>query len=162
MPPRRRIGSQHAMRTSERGTRIVYLVSCVSHKRKEPSHARDLYVSDWFRKARGYAEASGCPWFILSAKHGLVAPDQMVAPYERTLNNMPVAERKQWARRVLLQMDNAVPALAQVVFLGGQRYREFLTAELRSRKVAVAVPMIGLRIGEQLRWLIRHTAQAAG
>ena len=161
MQPQERV-RQHAVEATEGGGRTVYLVSCVSQKRDEPSPARDLYVSDWFRKARGYAEASGCPWFVLSAEHGLVAPDQVVAPYERTLNTMPVADRRQWASRVLAQLDEAVPGLAQVVFLAGERYREFLAGQLRSRKVTVSVPMEGLRIGQQLRWLSRHTAQPTG
>jgi len=43
-----------------------------------------LYISDWFLKARRYAEASGCDWLILSAQYGLVAPDRVIAPYNRT------------------------------------------------------------------------------
>ena len=80
----------------------VYLVSCVSQKRDQACEARDLYVSDLFRKARRFAEASGCPWFILSAEYGLVAPGQVIAPYERTLNTMGVANRRAWAERVPL------------------------------------------------------------
>ncbi len=55
--------------------------------------AKDLYVSDLFRKARRYVEAKNCPWFILSAEYGLVSPEQVIAPYEKTLNHMGVAER---------------------------------------------------------------------
>lgn len=140
----------------------VYLVSCVSQKREQECAARDLYVSDLFRKARRYAEASGCSWFILSAEYGLVAPDQVVAPYERTLNTMGVADRRAWAERVARQLAAAVPDLARVVFLAGERYREFLTRHLAGRGVAVSVPMEGLRIGEQLSWLGQHAPQPAG
>jgi hypothetical protein len=52
-----------------------------------------LVQSDLFCKARRFAEASGCPWFILSAEHGLVAPGQVIAPYERTLNTMRATRR---------------------------------------------------------------------
>jgi hypothetical protein len=106
----------------------IYLVSCVSQKRQEACAARDLYVSDWFCKARRYAEASRCSWFILSAEYGLVSPDQVVAPYERTLNTMAVAERRAWAERVSRQLAETVPHVARVVFLAGERYREFLTS----------------------------------
>lgn len=135
----------------------VYLVSCVSQKRAWACEARDLYVSELFRKARRYVEASGCPWFILSAEHGLVAPGQVIAPYERTLNTMGVAERRAWAERVAAQLAEAVPDLSRVVFLAGERYREFLARDLAVREVAVSVPMQGLRIGEQLRWLGQHS-----
>jgi hypothetical protein len=140
----------------------VYLVSCVSQKRERACAARDLYVSEWFCKARRYAEASGCPWFILSAEYGLVPPDQVVAPYERTLNKMRVADRRAWAGWVARQLAQVVPDLSRVVFLAGKRYRELLTVHLVGRGVAVSVPMEGLRIGEQLSWLGRHSPQPAG
>jgi hypothetical protein len=140
-------------------SQTVYLVSCVSQKQKEACAAQYLYVSDLFLKARRYAEASGCPWFILSAEHGLVSPDQVIAPYERTLNTMRMAERRAWAERTAKQLAAAVPDLARVVFLAGERYRQFLAQHLASQGVAVSVPMEGLRIGEQLSWLGQHAPQ---
>lgn len=139
----------------------VYLVSCVSLKREEQCQACDLYVSDLFRKARRFVEASGCPWFILSAEYGLVTPDQVIAPYERTLNTMGVAARREWAKLVAAQLTDAVPNLSRVVFLAGERYREFLARHLEGRGVEVSVPMRGLRIGEQLSWLAQHSPDSA-
>ena len=138
----------------------IYLVSCVSQKRKQACAAQDLYVSDLFRKARRYAEESGCSWFILSAEYGLVAPRKVIAPYERTLNKMRVADRRAWGEKVAAQLIKAVPNLAEVVFLAGKRYREFLTPHLESRDVNVSVPMEGRRIGEQLSWLDRHSPKS--
>ena len=43
--------------------------------------------------------------------------------------------------------------LHAVVFLAGQRYREYLEGPLRGRGLAVCVPMEGLRQGQQLSWL---------
>lgn len=131
----------------------VVLVSCVSAKLSEASRAKDLYTSPWFLKARRYAEASGCPWFILSAEHGLLHPESTIAPYEKTLNTMPIAERRAWASRVLRQMDEFLPAVSTVVFLAGERYRELLLPNLSSKNVRYTIPMAGLRIGEQLGWL---------
>ena len=139
----------------------VYLVSCVSQKREQACAAHDLYVSDLFRKARRFAEASGCSWFILSAEHGLVAPGQVIAPYERTLNTMGAADRRAWGERVAAQLAEAVSDLSRVVFLAGERYREFLARHLASRGVEVSVPMEGLRIGELLSWLGQHSPQLA-
>jgi hypothetical protein len=65
------------------------LVSCVSQKRERACEAQDFYISEWFRKARHFAETSGCPWYILSAEHGLVRPEQLVAPYEKHLTRWP-------------------------------------------------------------------------
>jgi len=52
----------------------AYLVSCVGKKRASPTLAKDLYGSEWFLRVRGFVESKGSPWFILSAKYGLVEP----------------------------------------------------------------------------------------
>ncbi|MGH6945748.1 MAG: DUF6884 domain-containing protein, partial [Kiloniellales bacterium] len=119
----------------------------------------DLYASDWFSKARSYVESTSCPWFILSAEYGLVAPNQIINSYEMTLNRMPIRERRRWAERVVGQMSDRMPDAQTVIFLAGQRYREFLVNHLRRRGVAVETPMEGLRIGEQLRWLSRQVGR---
>lgn len=101
-------------------------------------------------KARSYVEATGWPWYILSAEYGLLDPDTVVRPYEKTLNTMPVAERKTWAERVLQSLGPKLEGIDRVVILAGQRYRDFLVPALRARDIQVDVPMEGLRIGEQL------------
>jgi hypothetical protein len=56
----------------------VVLVSCVKSKLSRSAPARTLYTSAWFRKVRDIVEKSGARWFVLSARHGLVAPgDEM-------------------------------------------------------------------------------------
>jgi hypothetical protein len=76
--------------------RRVLLVSCGKAKVEQPSAARDLYTSPRFRKARAYAEANEDAWFILSAEHGLVAPDEWLGPYERYLPDTPPSYRRAW------------------------------------------------------------------
>ncbi len=137
----------------ERGGKALYLVSCVKTKRTSSCRAKDFYVSDWFTKARAYAERQDCQWRILSAQYGLVHPETNVAPYEKTLNTMPAAERRAWARRVLAQLEPDLAGVCSVVFLAGQRYREHLEPALRARGLAVGAPMKGLSQGRQLQWL---------
>lgn len=131
----------------------IFLVSCVSGKRNDPAPARDLYTSTWFQKARAFVERTGRPWFILSAAFGLVHPEALIPPYDKTLNTMPVAERRAWAARVINDLERALPASPNIVIIAGQRYREFLMDYLRVRAGSVQVPLEGLRIGEQLSWL---------
>ncbi len=131
----------------------IYLVSCVKTKRSAPALARDLYTSDWFNKARAYVTKMGQPWFVLSANYGLAHPDQVIAPYDLTLNTMSVANRCQWASRVLTQLKPHLNGIGSVGLLASQPYREFLEPSLRSRGLVVSVPMEGLRIGEQKSWL---------
>ena len=131
----------------------LYLISCVKTKRNTRAPAKDLYVSPWFRKARAVVEGTGDPWCILSAGYGLLDPDEEIRPYERTLNAMRVTERRVWAKGVLARIGNCVEGADTVVFFAGLRYREFLEPALRSRGLAVSVPMIGLSQGRQMQWL---------
>ena len=135
----------------------LHLVSCVSVKLQQPSVARDLYVSPWFRKARAVVERSGNKWFILSAKHGLLAPEEIVAPYEQTLNTMRVAARRAWGEMVIRQFDATGLKPNRVVMFAGSRDREFLVRPLSERVPNLEIPMEGLAIGQQLAWLGRQT-----
>lgn len=134
----------------------IYLVSCASSKRPIATAARDLYVSDLFLKARAFVEKRRAPWFVLSAEHGLLHPDTVVAPYDRTLNDMPISERRSWASKVLAALEPHLVGVERVIFLAGKKYREFLEPQLRSR-LTVEVPMAHLGIGKQRQWLTRHT-----
>jgi hypothetical protein len=131
----------------------VALVSCVKHKRDEASPARDLYLSPLFRGLRQYAESYSDAWFILSAEHGVVAPDQVVTPYDRTLKTMGRKERLSWAQRVQRQLVELIAPGTQVIILAGNRYRQDLVPFLQARGCVVTVPFAGLKIGEQLHRL---------
>ena len=106
---------------------------------------------------RTMVEVQRARWFILSALHGLVAPTTEIQPYEQTLNEMDVRQRRMWADRVLEQLLPEIEEVRRVVIFAGQRYREFLTAPLQARGVTVEVPMAHLRQGEQLAWLTRSS-----
>jgi hypothetical protein len=137
-------------------TETVCLVSCVGEKRDHASPAKSLYTSQWFRKARAYVETTNLSWYVLSAKHGLLHPDAVIEPYDKTLNKMRIAERREWAASVIRQLEEAAPDVKRVVFLAGQRYREFVADTLINRGIKIDVPMRGLGIGKQLAWLKRH------
>lgn len=139
----------------------LFLVSCVSTKRAVRSRARDLYISPWFEKARKYVEANGDRWFILSAEHGLLHPDEEVEPYEKTLNEMNPTQRREWADRVLAKLRPLLMDVERVVVLAGERYREFLISELEALCPVIDIPMAGLGIGEQLSWLDANTRISA-
>jgi hypothetical protein len=153
--PAKETGGPHSSETGIDGTETVYLVSCVAKKQDHACKAADLYVSQWFRKARAYVEATRCPWFILSAEYGLLKPSCVVEPYNKTLNRMTRPERQDWAKRVIAQMEADLPSAECIVVLAGARYREFLLDYLRSRVRTVEVPMQGLPIGKQLQFLKR-------
>lgn len=147
--------ARHVIDSTALPSADLCLVSCVARKLPRSARAEDLYVSDLFRKVRGFVEARDWRWFILSAKYGLVEPERFIDPYERTLNSMGVAARRDWAERCLDALGPHLAGVESVVFLAGAKYREFLAPALGGRGIKVHVPMAGMRIGEQLAWLNR-------
>ena len=133
--------------------RRVALVSCVKSKGPVAAPAGELYTSDLFRKMRRYANATADEWYILSAQYGMLPPDKVIAPYERTLNKMPTAERLAWAHRVQHQLLEALPPGCEVIMLAGERYREDLVPFLREHGFEVTIPLEGLSFGRQLQKL---------
>ncbi len=142
--------------------RQLYLVACASKKRSGRHAARDLYASPWFAKARAFVERRRAPWFILSAKHGLLPPVLPVEPYEASLSAMRPGDRRTWSEAVLQVLREMLRPGDRVTFLAGERYREHLVPELERIGVGVDVPMKGLAIGHQLAWLDADGCDALG
>ena len=134
----------------------VALVTCVSKKLKYTSPAQDLYISDWFRKASTYAQNVADEWYILSAKYGLINPNEMIEPYDETLNKATAVFRRVWASRVFDTLRPCLEAGDIVIMLAGVKYREHLISPLYEMGCEAEIPMEGLRIGEQLSWLSRQ------
>ena len=131
----------------------VFLVSCVSKKKTASARAAEMYVSSLFLKERNRIEKTGCPWFILSAKYGLLDPDKIIEPYNVSLNTMSAKERRAWAEKVRQQMESQLPNADKIVIFAGATYRRYLLPYLERRFPNVEIPMQRLKIGQQLQWL---------
>ena len=119
--------------------------------------ARELCTSRWFVLARAYIESQGCPWYLLSAKYGLLSPSRIVNPYEVDLSNMRAAQRRAWAERVADQARNQLPYSERILVLAGMKYREFLMPHLAQITGSVYLPLDGLTVGLQCSWLRCNT-----
>src|SRR5262249_14293900 len=72
----------------------VVLISCVKSKRGQRCRAGDMYTSALFQKMMAYAQRlKPKRIFILSAKYGLLSPDE-IEPYVRTAIFMPMGARR--------------------------------------------------------------------
>jgi len=138
----------------ERQGKKIFLLSCVKSKQSFRARAADLYTSALFKKMLRYAQCNKPDEiFILSAKHGLLALDDMIDPYEQTLNNMPIMERRDWTQRVLRELRCRVDLERdEFTILAGDKYRRFLLPHLRH----YSIPMEGLAFGQQLRFLTKE------
>jgi len=133
------------------------LVACVKSKQTKSAPAKDLYTSALFKKTKAYAQKNSRSWYILSAKYGLLEPDEIIAPYEKTLKTMPSRERYAWAKRVLAALDTRLQPDDRVILLAGETYREHLVPALQAEGHEVLIPLQGLSFGKQLQWLTENT-----
>jgi hypothetical protein len=130
----------------------IALIACSKQKQGQPAPARALYTSPWFRLARAWAEQHADGWHILSAKHGLVAPEQVLEPYDQRLRTEDA--RCSWACEVAEQVGATVPdRAAKLIVLAGRDYARSLVPILRDEGYPVATPLAGLGIGQQMAWL---------
>jgi len=139
---------------SDGADRIV-LVQCTSSKRQEPALARDLYdVSDYFVKQRAYAAAVADCWYVQSALHGLVHPDEVIEPYNVRADDLD--EPETWAEEIAEELaDRHADAVVEV--LGGMSYADPLTPELETRGFDVSEPLRGQPIGKRKQSLMDKT-----
>lgn len=92
-----------------------------------PVAAKDAYTKPVFRAWRSYAEQSGCPWFILSTKYGLIRPDHLIEKY-----NIPIsAAVHDSALAALLERQGReleIESFGQVVLLDWERFQPLVRA----------------------------------
>jgi hypothetical protein len=135
--------------------RRIGLVGCVKEKAHGPREAQDLYLSTLFSGRRSFVERTCDQWWILSAEHGLVHPEHVLAPYDVTLKAVGQSARRLWSTRVLAAIDERVlPAAGDVFEMhAGAEYRDFgLVVGLRARGCVVENPTEGMRLGQQLQF----------
>lgn len=133
--------------------RHIGLVGCVKEKAPAAAPAKDLFRSPLFNGRRRFVERTCSEWWILSAEHGLVSPDEVLEPYDRALKNAGRPARRDWSRRVLAQIRAQVDPQPVDVFElhAGAEYRDFgLEAGLRGLGCETRNPTAGMSIGTQL------------
>jgi hypothetical protein len=85
----------------------------------------------------------------------LVAPDQVLAPYDVALTGASRRERREWARSVVGSIRDVLGDVAGTTFEihAGAAYTDFgLVDGLRGAGATVELPVGGLSLGQQLSW----------
>lgn len=139
----------------------LVLISCSRRKREHACAAGDLYISDRFAKARIYAEVTGRQWYVISAKWGLLHPDDIIAPYDMELAEQSSSYRAAWGNWVTAHLEQAEgPLLGRTVQIhASQVYSEPMLEPLDRLGAVVHQPLRGLVQGKQLTWYVAHTPE---
>lgn len=138
----------------------IALIACSKSKnpeaRQHPVAACDLYTGAMFRKSLRYAKdvLRADRIFILSAKYGLVEPEERLPYYDQTLCTAKVAEKRRWADMVITQMAHAGLNTRKdhFVILAGKAYHQYLTGPGRIEHFETPFATL-TSIGRILRYL---------
>lgn len=120
--------------------KVTAIIACSKSKRNRACAARFLYTGSLFKKALVYAEKNYKYVYILSAKFGILHPDHIIEPYNKTLLNMSTQEKNKWYLLVGEQLKTLKKPLT------------FFTGRLYNYPFEGFKPLEGLGLGEQLKW----------
>jgi len=132
----------------------IILISCVSKKLNINCTAEKMYISPLFKMNLKYAkQMNPDKIFVLSAKYGLLELNDEIEPYNETLNDKKKAEIEIWANNVFNKLKEKTNINeTNFIFLAGMKYRKYLIPNIKHYEI----PMLGLTIGRQLKFLKEH------
>jgi hypothetical protein len=133
----------------------IGLISCAARKNEGTHKASELYASDLFRKAFTYCTKHYDTVFILSAKYGLLAPDDMIRSYNITLKTFTKEQRHLWALGVASALRKRIKATDTIYFHCGKAYCTPLDRMIPNVHIK---PLEGISIGKQLQWYKEQNA----
>jgi len=131
--------------------RLAFL-SCVSMKSNRACEAKDMYISPLFKYSYKFAQMMGVSGiYILSAKYGVIEDNEIITPYDLTLNNMSKNERISWSENVNLKLEDIIKNDDKILLLAGSKYIEFLKFNVPSSNIYN--PLKNMPIGKRLQYL---------
>lgn len=130
-----------------------------------PAPAQELFTDEVFLRARAYARSTGAAWFVLSGEYGLLAPDQVVAPYGTSLATATPDYRQAWAGFVAARLEALTGPLRRrrvEVHAVGFGAGEALRQRLLEAGALVLEPLRGLPVPDRLAWYAARAGLGPG
>jgi hypothetical protein len=103
----------------------------------------------YFRKMRAWAESQSCGWAILSAKHGLVDPDDQLTDYDER----GISERM--ANKIATELS--ARGVDTIHICAGRGYTDSLIPACESRGIDCINHFAGKGIGKRMQLLNEAT-----
>ena len=132
-------------------SQTIVLISCCAKKLDFANYAELLYDSDGFKARLAYArllDPDGI--YVISALHHVIPLTEFIEPYDVCLKDFSPAERKEWARLCLSQLDDISDRQKdKYVILAGKDYYE----ELIKGLVHYEIPTRHISQFKQTPWL---------
>ena len=137
------------MTTKEEGDQMrIALISCTSSKKSYSCKASEMYTpSPRFSLAYRYAKQVADIVYVLSAKYVLLSEEDVIEPYNVTMNNKPTEERRVWSELVIKSLAERHSLDSdEFIIIAGRAYNEFIIPVLKHH----TLPLEGQSMG---RWI---------
>jgi len=142
----------------------VALVGCGKRKSDIQANqpAKELYTGTLFRLSIRHALATASEVHILSALHGLIFPDDRIAPYDLCMTQVPISKQSEWGRNVVAGLKEIyLLTPIHLVFYAGQQYIRPILAHLEAEQGywTWENPLEGLDLFERVTWFKEREAR---
>lgn len=132
----------------------IVIISCGKTKNQVPfCESKEAYIGKSFLMKKKFAEMTKLPWFILSAKYGLLRPETIIDPnYDKTIKSKE--DIQNLADIVKDQMPQIIESnnLKEIIFLGPISYSNVLKNALNGNsKIFINHITKGLSQGKSLK-----------
>lgn len=143
------------------GAEPLFALPCGRRKLRSAAPARLMYASPRFGRLRSIAEILAADYCVVSAKHGLLDPDQVIEPYDLDLVSLSAEARELWAREVLSQLAGRGGHRPFILLTTGAYLSELLAANCRREQpLTLFTPFAGLSEASEDEWIEQATAVA--
>ena len=108
--------------------KVLVITECTKEKKGYDqavrAKAEDMYQGKLFKAVKEFVKAKRFDYVIISAKYGLLKPDQLIEGYEKTLRSREDVENIR--EKVEKELKVILPAYDRILVIAGSRYRDAL------------------------------------
>jgi len=104
--------------------KVLVITSCSAKKKKESMKAIDLYEGDFFKKVKKFVKLHNFDFRIISAKYGLLSPDDEIPPYNEKIKNSDDIVILQ--KKIIPKLYNIINKYDKILILMGEDYKNII------------------------------------
>ena len=139
----------------------IGLISDTKSQIKSPALAKYLFTSHVFKQSMAYADTFCDRWYILSAQHGLLKPDDRTRPYDISLKDLSPDNRFLLAQRILQEiLREQITTNDEFIVLAGTMYCDLLSPVFHGRSFNASYPLLKKNIVQRGKWLKEQVENA--
>ncbi|NHJ04524.1 MAG: hypothetical protein EAX90_06855 [Candidatus Heimdallarchaeota archaeon] len=112
-----------------------------------------MYTSPRFYWIKKYAISNSKQWYILSAKYGLLKPNDIIEPYDVQLSTLTKKQLEKWVENTVNSINKKININDKVLFIGDDFYYDALKLKLKEKGYSFQSFMYGKSLDEKISFI---------